>query len=124
MAEAGPQEACGPAQGSLLGQCILACDLPGANRLFWAFMALNLLDVLLAIYGISSRRMEELNPIMDGFVREHWSLAVLFKVGITSAVGLMALWKTELLTIIRYAAWLLAVINLGAIWLIFFDAAL
>lgn len=87
-------------------------------------MALNLLDVLLAVYGVSSRRMEELNPILDRLVREHWTLAVAFKVLVTGGVGLIALWKVQLLPIIRGAAWLLAAINLGAIWLIFIDPAL
>ena len=87
-------------------------------------MALNLLDVLLAVYGVASRRMEELNPIMDTLVRGHWSLAVLFKVVVTGTVGVMALWKTELLGLIRLAAWLLAAVNLMSIWLIFLDPAL
>ena len=102
----------------VLLRCVLACQTPRANRVFWVFFGLNLLDIILAIYGVTSRKMPEMNPIIDELVREHWTLALAFKVVVSGGVGLLALWRQEIIGVLKGASWFLAAVNLFTIYIL------
>ncbi|MBC8514730.1 hypothetical protein H8D30_02580 [bacterium] len=105
-------------ESSPLNRCVLACQTPNANRVFWVFFGLNIIDILLAIYGIGSRQMPEMNPIIDRLVQEHWTLAIAFKVVVAGTVGLLALWRQEIVGVLQWASYLLMAVNLFTLYIL------
>lgn len=59
------------------------------RRLAVAFVALNVVDIMVTLWLVSSGRGVEANPVMGAVIGASPALSILFKVGVSVAVATM-----------------------------------